>query len=130
LETLDLLSKLALLAFPPLLGLVTYLFKKKDEDSAEDRKRMEKDLRSLLAKEAGDRLLGEAELERKLDASNQKLSALQREVDKDYVNFERLDAIMRPMRELLDQLGHDLRDGQREIFDRLDGKQDKVRGSD
>lgn len=129
-ETLDLLSKLALLAFPPLLGLVTYLFKKKDEDSAEDRKRMEKDLRSLLAKEAGDRLLGEAELERKLDASNQKLSALQREVDKDYVNFERLDAIMRPMRELLDQLGHDLRDGQREIFDRLDGKQDKVRGSD
>lgn len=58
-----------------------------------------------------------------INALGQRLNAFQLDVAEKYVSFERLREVMQPFSDRLD----DLKEGQREIFMRLDGKEDKAR---
>ncbi len=46
---------------------------------------------------------------------------LQREVDKDYVSYDRLTVAMQPLNKTMEEMKQD----QQRLFQRLDGKQDK-----
>lgn len=51
-------------------------------------------------------------------------AALQREVDKEYVNYDRLNHAFLPVNKALEEIKAD----QKRLFERLDGKQDKPGG--
>lgn len=133
-QTLGVLSQLALVAFPFLLGIVVWsvqenykAFQARLDEEVRNREQLARDSSASLAREAGQRAIEVAELERRLGEANEKLIALQREVDKEYVNFERLEQIIRPLRDSLDGLRTTVIEGQREIFNKLDTKQDRVK---
>lgn len=129
---LDVMARLALIAFPFLLGIVAWFVQrsvtKAEAQSAADaleRQRMERELNTEIKREIAARLVDVESARQDMTRLREKLNELQREVDKDYVNFERLDAVIRPLQQAFDNLSRDLREGQRELFTRLDGKQDK-----
>ncbi len=129
---LDVIARLALIAFPFLLAIVAWFVQrsvtKAETQSAADaleRQRLERELRAELNREVAARLVDVETARQEIARQRERVTELQREVDKDYVNFERLDAVIRPLQQAFDNLSRDLRDGQRELFTRVDGKQDK-----
>jgi hypothetical protein len=59
-----------------------------------------------------------------INAIGGKLSAFQLEVAKEYISFDRLTAIFRPVEDRLKQIEESIE----KVFDRLDGKVDKGNG--
>lgn len=149
-SVIEILSQLALIAFPFLLGIVAWFVQRlinevkaqlatdalaraqfaKEmheafEREAEHRMQMEKDMQGAFAREASSRLVGDESVRKEVADLRTIVHALMREVDKDYVNFERLEGIMRPLQQSLETMSRDLREGQTELLKRLDGKMDK-----
>lgn len=138
-ENLTVLSHLALIAFPFLIGIVAWFAQRsieletktrdqqakafREELSTEiaSREQQARDFYAAMAKEAGVRAVEIARTEQTITTLNKELIALQREVDKEYVNFERLEQIVRPLRESIDGMRQDVRD----VFEKLDTKQDR-----
>lgn len=127
-SVMPVVAQLALVAFPFLLGIVMWFIRNTFADvrakAIEEREATEESIRDVkerITKESGERMV-------ELQAITERVHNLQREVDKEYVNFERLHQTIQPLQTSVDSLAKAVIEGQRELFNRIDGKQDKQRG--
>lgn len=82
------------------------------------------DMKSSISSESLSRGAAIGAVRQELSTVADSLARLQREIDKDYVNYDRLTHALQPMKDGLDEIKRD----QDRLFERLDGKQDKHQG--
>lgn len=127
-----LLAQLALISFPFLLGIIAWFVQRLINDVkshfVEDKAAHDTTVQTaqnLVTKETSARLVALEGVRNEVETLQKMVLDLQREVDKDYINFTRLNATLHPLQTAIENLSRDLREGQRELFNRLDGKMDK-----
>lgn len=127
-DELDVVAQIALLTYPfvvaLLLGFLRSAFKDMREQIATEklaRIAQGDGLKRLIEAEALARGAALTSIRAELQRTDDRVLSLQREIDKDYVNYDRLMHALRPISESL----VDIKREQDRLFERLDGKVDK-----
>ncbi len=107
---LDVSAQIALITYPFVVMILAWFLRQTYLD-----------MKSAISAEALARGAANSAVRSEISALIDALNRLQREIDKDYVNYDRLTHALQPMKDGLDEIKRD----QDRLFERLDGKQDK-----
>jgi septation ring formation regulator EzrA len=125
---LDAAAQIALITYPVLIvvlgGILRLIYKDlRDADAAERiaRTTAAENTKKLVDSEALARGAMITSMRAEMQRMDERVNGLQREIDKDYVNYDRLTHALRPIGESLSEIKRD----QERLFERLDGKVDK-----
>ena len=125
---LDAAAQIALITYPfmvaILVGFLRSVFKDIREAAAGEkisRIAQGEALKKLIETEALARSASLTSIRTEMQRTDERVINLQREIDKDYVNYDRLMHALRPINETL----NDIKREQDRLFERLDGKVDK-----